>query len=160
MIHNYRAVIRDYTSLLNTYHLQNIIKENTRISQNSQTLIDHILVTDKKKVVTHGIFDPCISDHSLVYIVLPFKRQRKPPIYITVKNYEDVDIKTLQSDFQQTPWWVTSVFDDIDDTTSVSLEWHVSGSNQRTHQYEKSQGEIKLTTVDEQKPEKNDEQEI
>ena len=82
-------------------------------------MIDHILVTDKRKVVTHGVFDPCISDHSLVYIVLSFKRERKPPIYITVKNYKDVDIKTLQSDFQQTPWWVTSVFDDIDDTTSV-----------------------------------------
>ena len=114
-----KAAVRDYISILNTYHLQNIIKENTRISQTSQTLIDHILVTDKSKVVTQGVFDPCISDHCLIYIVLSFKQQRKSPIYIMVKNYKDVEVKALQTDIQQIPWSVTSVFDDIEDTNSV-----------------------------------------
>ena len=36
-----------------------------------------------------------------------------------VKKYKDVEVKALQTDIQQVPWSVTSVFDDIEDTNSV-----------------------------------------
>ena len=154
-----KAAVRDYISILNTYHLQNIIKENTRISQTSQTLIDHILVSDKSKVVTQGVFDPCISDHCLIYIVLSFKRQRKSPIYIMVKNYKDVEVKALQTDIQQVPWSVTSVFDDIEDTNSVWNDMYqaVLKEHVKTRKVKVRSNSLPW---DEQYSEKNDEQEI
>ena len=34
-----------------------------------------------------------------------------------VRNYRGLDEKSLQKDLQDVPWWVTSLFDDIDDVT-------------------------------------------
>ena len=44
-----------------------VIKEPTRISENVQTLIDLIIVSNPDKVTNTGVSHLGISDHSLVY---------------------------------------------------------------------------------------------
>ena len=110
------ATIRKYKTILNSNKLTNVIKDFTRITSSSKTLIDHALVTDTSKVVTSGTYDPCISDHSLIYTVLRLKPPRQAPRFKISRNYRNVDWDKVREDMSQVPWWITSVFDDIDDT--------------------------------------------
>ena len=108
--------IQEYKSLIVANNLKNVIKDYTRITAETQTLIDHALVTDVTKVIKSGVYDPCISDHSLIYLILSFKQHRQPPTYKTTRNYKNVDLNKLRDDMANVPWWITTIFDDIDDT--------------------------------------------
>jgi endonuclease/exonuclease/phosphatase family metal-dependent hydrolase len=53
-----------------TYNLQQLITEQTRITNSSSTLIDHIFTNAPDRVVCSGVSHISISDHSLVYMPL------------------------------------------------------------------------------------------
>ena len=60
--------------ILYSYDLTNMIKEPTRISDTTKTLIDLIIVKDDSKIYKHGVFEPGISDHKLIFCTLNIKR--------------------------------------------------------------------------------------
>ena len=66
---------RHLQCILSTYGLKCVIKEPTRISENVQTLIDLIIVSNPDKVTNTGVSHLGISDHSLVYANV--QRERK-----------------------------------------------------------------------------------
>ena len=72
---------RNLNDLLDIYNLANLINSPTRIDKTSETLLDIILTNSKAKVLTSGVIDVQISDHSLVYTILrssaPRTRSRK-----------------------------------------------------------------------------------
>ena len=53
--------------IFSAYGLKNIVKEATRISETTQTLIDLIAVSDISKITSHGVAHLGISDHSFIY---------------------------------------------------------------------------------------------
>ena len=55
--------------IYNTYGLQQIIKEATRTTLDTQTLIDHIVTNKPDKVADSGVIPCGISDHDLIYII-------------------------------------------------------------------------------------------
>ena len=55
--------------IYNTYGLQQIIKEATRTTSDTQTLIDHIVTNKPDKVADSGVIPCGISDHDLIYII-------------------------------------------------------------------------------------------
>ena len=80
---NGTAVSENGTKLLNVitkFGLVNVIKQPTRITTTSQTLIDVSLTSDKSKVAKAGICDTGIADHRLNYAVLRLQRKRVSPI--------------------------------------------------------------------------------
>ena len=62
-----------------------------------------------------GSIDPGISDHKLVYAVINLKHKRKRPQLREVKHYRHTNFTALRDTPQNTPWWVSSVFDEVDD---------------------------------------------
>ena len=52
--------------IYNTYGLQHIIKEATRTTSDTQTLIDHIVTNKRAKVADSGVVPCGISDHDLI----------------------------------------------------------------------------------------------
>ena len=62
--------------ILSTYGLKCVIKEPTRISENAQTLIDLIIVSNPDKVTNTGVSHLGISDHSLVYANVRMRKKK------------------------------------------------------------------------------------
>ena len=60
---------RALLDLLDIFNLDCLITEPTRKTKTTETMLDLILTNDKKKVLTSGVVDTQLSDHSLVYIL-------------------------------------------------------------------------------------------
>ena len=100
---------RKLLSVLHSHSLQNVIKEQTRITENSQTLIDLCIVNEKQKVNKSGVLHLGISDHSLIYLCYKIKMEKEKSYIRTVKDHKKVDIKEIQEALCQVPWSVCSV---------------------------------------------------
>lgn len=75
---------RKLTNVLRNFALTNVIKEPTRITETTNTLIDLSIITYRTKVVKAGVFDTCIADHRLIYRVLKLSKTRVPPVIRSV----------------------------------------------------------------------------
>ena len=56
-------------SLYELYQLSQLIKEPTRITIKSSSLIDHVVTNTTEKISQSGVLHTGISDHSLVYAI-------------------------------------------------------------------------------------------
>ena len=86
--------IRDCLAIFN---LSNVIKEPTRISVNSSTLIDPIIVSDACQVFDSGTItvDNSISDHKATYISNKTKTSLDESFVREVWNYKKADFDEL-----------------------------------------------------------------
>lgn len=123
--------VYQFNILLKKHRLCNIVKEPTRITENSTTLIDHIIIPkhcDSKIKNTHAI-DLGLSDHHIIYCTIDILKKRSKPIYQTIKNYKNVDVKQLKHDIRSAPWHICDIFDDVDDIVSTWEELYKSVVN-------------------------------
>ena len=70
-----------------------------------------------EKIVKSGAFEPTISDHKLVCCVLKLTSENSKPIYKDVKMKGQFDTQLFQNTLEEAPWWVSNLFDDVDDIT-------------------------------------------
>eukprot|EP00112_Aurelia_sp_Birch-Aquarium-sp1_P021970 Seg604.7 transcript_id=Seg604.7/GoldUCD/mRNA.D3Y31 product="putative RNA-directed DNA polymerase from transposon X-element" pseudo=true protein_id=Seg604.7/GoldUCD/D3Y31 len=101
--------------ILYSYDLTNIIKEPTRISDTTETLIDLIIVKDDYKISKHGVFEPGISDHKLIFCTLNIKRKYPKAQFKEVRVKKAFDEEGFKQLLDQTPFWIANIFDDVDD---------------------------------------------
>ena len=99
--------------ILSTYGLKCVIKEPTRISENAQTLIDLITVSNPDKVTNTGASHLGISDHSLVYANVRMRKEKQQLVAKTVKSYSKLDSQSLKADIESALWSVCEVFDEL-----------------------------------------------
>ena len=66
-----------------------IIKEPTRITCSTSTLLDHILTNSSEKVSQKGVIDVGISDHQLIYCTRKIKR-------IKHKMHNHIQVRSLK----------------------------------------------------------------
>ena len=70
---------RDLRLFALEFNLDQLIKDHTRISAHSRTIIDLLFVNCSHKVVQAGVMHPLISDHSLIFGVIKGGVKRAPP---------------------------------------------------------------------------------
>ena len=87
------------------YNLTQIIKEPTRITSESKTLIDHIYVSDDVNVSNSGVLSWSVSDHNPVYITVKKSNCMKncngignDHKTISYRKYTDLDIHSIGVD--------------------------------------------------------------
>ena len=68
------------------------------------------------------MFDCSIADHKLIYAVLKLRKSKLPPINKVVRDYKHLNIQN----FKSAPWWVCTIFDDIDD---IAWSWETMYKN-------------------------------
>ena len=99
--------------IYNTYGLQQIIKEATRTTSDTQTLIDHIVTNKPDKVADSGGIPCGVSERDLIYIIrhakLP-KIKRKPRM-LTIRIHKNLIESSLLDGMISIP------FDLISDTS-------------------------------------------
>ena len=106
---------RKLLRILNRHGLSNVIKDFTRITDNTRSLIDLSISSNKSKIKKAGTFDTGIADHRLNYCVLHLFRKRSPAKLKTVVDWKHCDIKNFKDSLALVPWHTCNIFDDIDD---------------------------------------------
>ena len=104
--------------------MSQFIKEHTRVTVETTTLIDHIATTNKTNIADSGIYKTCLSDHYLVYSVRELhggvKREHK---YITSRQLKNFDKAAFLSDLSEVDWeGPVSQAQDIDEAVNSWTE--------------------------------------
>ena len=71
-------------NLRDSVNLTQLIKEPTRVTETSSTLIDVIMTSSIDLVERSGVLKSHVSDHYLVYALLKLKISKPPPSYVKV----------------------------------------------------------------------------
>ena len=98
-----------------------LISRPTRITNNSQTLIDVILTNKPELFKDCGVCDIGKSDFALIYGLMKERNSIQESKVLTVRNYKQLNEKQLQMDLETAPWYVSSIFESIDDQY---FYWH------------------------------------
>jgi len=115
--------------VLNRNGLVNVIKDYTRITECTKSLIDVSITSNKSKVKLCGTFDTGIADHRLNYCVLDLFRKRSPAHLKTVIDWKNTDVERYKYNLSIVPWHVCNVFSDIDDNLWLAETLYKNVSN-------------------------------
>ena len=102
---------------LHSHRCKNVISNPTRVTQLTKSTIDLAIVNNPSKVSNSGVLDLSIADHKTIFVTYKMKTKSPGSSIKGVRNYRGLYEKSLQKDLHDVPWWVTSLFDDIDDVT-------------------------------------------
>ena len=99
----------EYKYLLKTIieplSLTQLVKEPTRITKKTSTLLDLILVNSPKNVKCSGVVDiPGISDHSMVYAAYAMKKPKWKPIIIKRRDFRKFSEVEFRRDMENASW--------------------------------------------------------
>ncbi len=98
--------------LCSLYQIDQLIKESTRLTPKSATLIDLILTNRPENISRSGVIHLGISDHSLVYAVRKFTLPKGRQKIRQVRNFKNFVENDFIRDVSQLPWEVVYQFGD------------------------------------------------
>ena len=97
--------VKSIKDIYATYGLKQLIKEPTRVTVQSSTLIDHIAVSNADNIVESGVLKITLSDHYLVYAIRKFqggvKRQHK---FIRTRQMKKFSVEAFLSELRTIDW--------------------------------------------------------
>ena len=90
---------RHIKRIYNTYEFKQIIKEATRTTSDTKSLIDHIATNRPERIASSGVIPCGISDHDVVYAVRTMRIPRVRGIskMITVRKFKKFDLPAFRS---------------------------------------------------------------
>ena len=95
-----------------------LIVEPTRVTQSSQSVIDHIYTTMPHNHLDHGILKYTLSDHYFLFTTLKCRRQASPPKRIHKKDYNGININDFIRDLMD-----IGLYSGVIDAKSTSDAW-------------------------------------
>ena len=99
-------------------NLTQLIKEPTRVTETSSTLLDVIITPTNTNLVESSGVLPChISDHYLVHATLKLKISKLPPRFVKMRSFRHYDCQQFVADLEQIPSEMLDVI------TSLSMFW-------------------------------------
>ena len=118
-----RSTVRPRMQILARAHsLEQIIASPTRITENTQSMIDLIFVNNQPRVVSSGIYPLSISDHSLIYCSIKAGVQKSGGCHrdINYRCYKHYDKSTFVDDLEKSDW---TFVDSLDDINEIVNKW-------------------------------------
>ena len=100
------------------HQLTQIVRDPTRVTSDTQTLIDHIYVSHPGNVKACKVSTIALSDHYPVCFVRHMRANydsKHGHTTITYRSYKNFDEKSFLADLAVVPWSVIEQFDDVDD---------------------------------------------
>lgn len=85
-------------------NLTQLIKEPTRVTETSSTLLDVIITSNTNLVDSSGVLPCHISDHYLVHATLKLKNPKPPPRFVRMRSFKYYDGQQFAADLEQIPW--------------------------------------------------------
>ena len=99
------TILKKYKEFCSTFSLVQMINSPTRITNNSVSLIDHVLTNSSDKISNSGVLDIGLSDHQLIFCTRKLVREKvhshKNIKCRLFKNYtpNDLILKLRESNF-------------------------------------------------------------
>ena len=81
-----------------------IIKEATRLTKDTRTLIDIIATNNPASIAATGVIPTSISDHDLVACIRKLNHRKFPAKTVKCRNYASYDIESMNRDFERVNW--------------------------------------------------------
>ena len=100
------------------HQLTQIVRDPTRVTADTQTLIDHIYVSHPGNVKACKVSTIALSDHYPVCFVRHLRAnydRKHGHTTIKYRSYKNFDEKAFLADLEVVPWSVIEQFDDVDD---------------------------------------------
>ena len=88
-----------------------LINRPTRVTDNSQTLLDVILTNSPKLFQECGVYNPEISDHAAVHGLMSAWATHHPSKVVSFRSFKNLKEDELLYDFESAPWHVGDIFD-------------------------------------------------
>lgn len=101
--------------LYESYQFSQLITENTRVTHQSSTLLDHFITNEPQNISASGVIEIGISDHYLIYGVRKFPTFRGNPKYIENRNMKNYDANLFKHDLKNVNWDLLWISDDPND---------------------------------------------
>nr|CAH7760650.1 unnamed protein product [Callosobruchus chinensis] len=99
-----------------SYDLQQLINEPTRITQNSETLLDPIFVSFPELCNKAGTLNVnLMTDHLLVYCEAFFEKPRSKQKFVTIRDFKNFNYANFTSDLHNVDWHRIVQIKNIDD---------------------------------------------
>ena len=105
-------ILRD---LEEVFDMECLIKEPTRFTSSSSTLLDVILTNRPDMFQNSGVYDPAISDHCLVYGLMKQRVHQHNSKVVTFRSFKQVNFEQFHQDLETAPWSVMNMHDTIDE---------------------------------------------
>ena len=96
-------------------NLHCLITEPTRVTANSQTLLDVLLTNTPELFKRCGVFNPDLSDHHMIYGEMIEKVRKHRPKKITFRQTKNTNFELLNQELLNAPWHVGDIFSSVDD---------------------------------------------
>ena len=111
---------KQYLDPLEMFNLSQHVKEATRTTPISRTLIDHIISNNPKRETHTGVL-PCsnISDHDGPYACLNIHADRFVPRFKILRSERNFAIERYIRDFEQPPFSIIYCFYDPNDKLDI-----------------------------------------
>ena len=97
------------------FGLDCLITKATRKTKTSETLLDLILTSNKKKTLVSDVVDTQRSVHLLVFTILRSRAPRSRSRKICVRSFKNFNRDKFIQDLQMAPFSIFDVFDEVDD---------------------------------------------
>ena len=99
--------------LSNSVNLNWLIKEPTRVTENSSNLINVIMTSSNNIVEESGVVVSHVCDHFLVYTSLKLKLPKSPSGSVNIRSYKNYDCDKFVEDLKQVSWDETAFVDKV-----------------------------------------------
>ena len=76
----------------------------------SSSLIDVIITNKPSSVLISGVFDLGLSDHNLMYTVMPLQCQKFSPRTVVRRHFKHYDPGSFSADIATVPFHVSHIF--------------------------------------------------
>ena len=109
-----------YKDILNLYDLTQLISNATRVTENTSTLIDHILVNNNDKFVQSGTIALGLGDHNLIYCTRKIsKGQINDHNTVKIRSMKNFDSTMFVEELEKVDWSCCTLSD------CVETNWNV-----------------------------------
>ncbi|XP_048578931.1 uncharacterized protein LOC125560702 [Nematostella vectensis] len=102
-------------NLEEVFGLECLIKDPTRVTPTSDTLLDVILTNKPELFRASGVLNPEMSDHHLVYGIMKERVSQHERKVVTFRSTKSLDVEKFNEDLSSAPWHVMETFDTMDD---------------------------------------------
>ena len=115
------TVIKNLRAFYGEYHIKQLMRKSTRVTNRSDTLIDHFLTNAPKFIIKSGVKTIGFSDHDLIYGLREITAvTTKEPKLIKYRSLKHYDPNKFREDLMDTEWTRSLGLKDIH---QCSREW-------------------------------------
>ena len=122
----FEAISRSMDDICQSFDLHQLIGEPTRVTESTNTLVDHIYVSEPTLITTSGVIQLGISDHFGIFGSRSTRNStdaKKDHLHIDYRDYKAYNENNFFDDVDATLWQLIDVSDSIND--KVATMYHL-----------------------------------